>query len=136
MKNSTVAEDTGVLLIRLILGVAFLFHGSQKLFGAFDGPGMTGFTDFLRMLEVPMPAVSAWLAALAEFVGGLALISGAFLQIMMVPVAFTMFVAAFHVHWNDGWVRMEYPLVLGCTAIGLALIGPGRFAWRPRVAKS
>lgn len=129
MKNSTFAEDLGVLLIRLMFGVAMLYHGSQKLFGAFGGNGLTGVQEYLDSLGFPLPWVSAVLAALAEFCGGLALLSGAFMQLLMVPLAVTMFVAAFKAHWGD-YGAMEYPLVLGFTASGLALIGPGRFAWR------
>lgn len=131
MKNSTAAEDLGVLLIRLMVGVAFTFHGSQKLFG-----DMAGFAETVESLGIPMPVLGAWLAALSEFVGGLALILGVLMPLFALPLAVTMFVAAFHVHWSDGWVEMEFPLVLGFCAIGLGLIGPGRFAWRPRVAKS
>src|SRR3989337_594122 len=92
------ALDLGLLLIRTMVGVVFVFHGAQKLFGAFGGPGLEGFTGFLTQLEGPMPAGSAGLAPVAEFAGGLALIAGLGTRIAAVPLLVTMLVAAFKVH--------------------------------------
>jgi putative oxidoreductase len=121
----------GLLLIRLMLGAVFVFHGSQKLFGVFDGPGVAGFASFLTSLDVPMPQVSAWAAALAEFVGGLALITGLYLRLMAVPLAFTMLVASFAAHGQAFSLQnggMEYSLSLAVCVLGLALTGPGPLA--------
>ncbi|MFG0332833.1 MAG: DoxX family protein [Maioricimonas sp. JB049] len=118
----------GLLLIRGILGIVLMMHGSQKLFGAFGGPGLDGFAGFLESLAIPLPMVSAILAACAEFFGGLALAVGLLTRIVAIPVAFTMFVAIVTVH-NDAFFLkangMEFALTLGLTAVGLALTGPG-----------
>jgi len=121
----------GLLLIRLMLGTIFVFHGSQKLFGAFGGPGLEGFAGFLGSLDVPLPQASAWAAALAELGGGLALITGLYLRLMALPLAFTMLVASFAAHGQafslqDG--GMEYSLCLAVVVLGLALTGPGPLA--------
>jgi len=122
--------DAGLLAIRLMLGIVFVYHGGQKLFGLFGGPGLDGFAGFLGQIGVPAPGVSALLAALAEFGGGVLLITGVAMRWAMIPLAFTMLVAAFTVHGdafaasNNG---MEFPLTLGVVAIGLALTGPGRW---------
>lgn len=120
--------DVGLLIMRLMLASVFIFHGSQKVFGAFGGSGIGEFTAFLSALEVPMPVVSAWLAALAELVGGLALLTGVAMRLLSVPLAATMLVAAFKVHsgFDIQSGGMEYPLTLAVMVIGLALIGPGR----------
>jgi putative oxidoreductase len=118
----------GLLLIRLMLGVVFLFHGSQKLFGAFDGPGLDGFAGFLGSLDVPMPYASAVAAALAEFLGGAALVTGFLMRPMCLPLGFTMLVAAFSAHGGRFSAQaggMEYPLTLAVVVFGLALAGPG-----------
>jgi putative oxidoreductase len=129
MKNSTpLTLDLGLLAMRVMLAVVFLFHGAQKLFGVFDGPGLEGFAGWLDSLGVPLPAVSAFLAALAEFGGGLALATGVGTRLVGVPLAFTMFVAAFAAH--SGFAAqsggMEYPLTLAVMVVGLVLTGPGR----------
>lgn len=123
--------DVGILLIRIMLGVVFVFHGSQKLFGMFDGSGLPGFTAYLHQLDIPAPQYAAVLAAASETLGGLALIFGFQMRAMMVPLATTMLVAAFVAHkrqfanTDDG---MEYPLTLAIVTIGLGLTGPGRFS--------
>ena len=63
--TQTILNDTALLLIRLMLGVVFVFHGSQKLFGFFEGPGIEGFAGYLSSLDVPLPLLNAWLASLA-----------------------------------------------------------------------
>lgn len=128
--NQDRLRDAGLLLLRVMLGVVFVYHGSQKVFGAFGGGGIDGFAGYLTSLEVPMPEVSAWMAALAEFVGGLSLLTGVAMRLIAVPLAFTMFVAAFVGHAGkfsilDG--GMEYALTLGVSVVALALTGPGRF---------
>lgn len=136
-------HDVGLLLIRVLPGVVFAYHGAQKVFGAFGGSGMEGFVGFLSSMNVPMPVVSAWAAALTEFLGGVALILGLGVRLVGWPLMFTMLVAAFMVHGkafsaqNNG---MEYPLTLAFVAAGLALTGAGRISLdaliRPRKSKA
>jgi putative oxidoreductase len=120
-------HDAGLFLIRAMVGVVFVFHGAQKLFGIWGGHGLEGFTGFLTQLQVPMPAVSAVLAAVAEFGGGLLLIAGLATRLAAVPLVITMMVAAFKVHGQAFALPtgMEYALTLGVVTLGLALTGPG-----------
>ena len=60
-------RDAGLLVIRLMLATVFVYHGAQKLFGAFGGHGLAGFAGWLGSLGVPLPTVSALLAGAAEF---------------------------------------------------------------------
>jgi len=128
--NQASRPDVGLLIIRLILATVLLYHGSGKLFGAFGGPGLEGFAGWLDSLNIPMPSISAFLAASAEFFGGLAVLLGLWIRWTALPAAFTMFVAAFSAHSGfDGQKGgMEYPLTLGLVLVGLALIGSGRFS--------
>jgi putative oxidoreductase len=113
-----------------MLGVVFVFHGGQKLFGLFGGHGLGGMADFLDGLGVPVPMVSAVLAGCAEFFGGLALLCGFGVRIAVLPMVFTMLVASFAVHGDAFSVQkggMEYPLTLAVVLVGLGLTGAGRF---------
>ncbi|QDU38603.1 Putative oxidoreductase MhqP [Maioricimonas rarisocia] len=126
--NRPIVNGMGLLLIRGIVGIVLMMHGSQKLFGAFGGPGLEGFAGFLESIAVPLPMVSAILAACAEFFGGLALVLGLLTRIVAIPVAFTMFVAIVKVHNEAFFIKesgMEYALTLGLVVVGLALTGPG-----------
>jgi putative oxidoreductase len=121
--------DAGLLLARIMLAVVFVFHGSQKLFAAFGGPGIQGFAGFLGQLGVPLPTVSAYLAGGAEFFGGLLLLAGAFTRLATVPMIFTMLVASFAVHGNAFSIQqggMEYALTLAVFLLVLCLTGAGR----------
>ena len=130
--SSSLPHDLGLLTLRLMGGSVFLFHGAQKLFGAFGGHGLEGFAGYLESLGVPFPAVSAFLAATTELLGGLALVLGLGQRLLALPLTFTMLVAAFTAH--SGFAATaggnEYPLTLAALALGLGLTGPGRFALR------
>jgi putative oxidoreductase len=63
MKTRTCSSlDLGLLLLRVMVGAVFVFHGSQKLFGAFGGHGIDGFAANLQSLGVPMPVFAAYLS--------------------------------------------------------------------------
>ena len=122
----------GLLLIRIMVGVVFIFHGSQKLFGAWGGSGLDGFAGYLETLGVPYPHASAVLAGLAEFLGGISLVTGAFLRLLAIPLVITMLVAIFTAFPGKGFDAqkggMEYPLTLLVVVAALAIMGPGEYA--------
>lgn len=123
------AADYGLLIIRLVLAAVFIFHGSQKVFGAFGGPGMQGFTSMLESMKVPMPQVSAWVSALTELVGGAIMLIGTGARLAGILMCINMIVAIALVHYKAFSAQhngMEYPLTLGCVCLGIALTGPGR----------
>ena len=130
-KTSDKTRDTGILMIRLIVGLVFLYHGAEKLFGAFGGSGIGGFAKFLGNIHVPYPMVAAALSAGTEFFGGLALILGLFLRLAMIPMAFNMIVAV-HATSGHGFSVVkggfEYPLVMLVALAALAVTGPGRWS--------
>lgn len=121
--------DIGLLLIRVMPGVVFMLHGMQKLFGAFGGPGLQGFADYLATMGVPTALVAATVAAVVEFVGGLSLLSGIGVRQLAILLFFDMAVACMLVHRHAFFLQkggMEYPLMLAFIMLGIAVIGPGR----------
>jgi putative oxidoreductase len=124
----------GPFLLRLAVGGVMVIHGSQKLFG---DPGR--FIGFVEKLGFPLPTVFGWAAIAAEFLGGLALVLGLATRWAAVFVAFTMGVAAFIAHANDGFNKQEYPLVLMLGALSLLFSGAGAWsldAWLSRFSKA
>ena len=94
--------DLALLIFRIAGALVFLYHGSAILFGAFGGPGIHGFAGFMHS-----PVIVSFLVGLAQFAGGLALLTGAF------NLA------------NNG---MEYALTQFLLALGLFLAGGGSYS--------
>jgi len=124
--------DVGLLILRIVLGIVFMGHGAQKLFGMFGGPGIAGTTGFFASLGVPMPGVMAWVVGLFEFLGGLYVLIGFLTPVGGIMISCVMIFAIFLVHlpkgfWN-GNGGMEFPLVNIAAALALTFAGPGRYS--------
>ena len=73
--SNACAMSLALLLLRLVLGFTFIFHGAQKPFGAFGGPGIEAFSQFLGTMPAFLPKITwAYMAALSEFVGGISVL--------------------------------------------------------------
>lgn len=123
--------NLGLLIIRLVVGLLFVGHGAQKLFGWFGGYGLKGTGGWLESIGVKPGVLMALLAGLAEVAGGLLLAAGLWMPVAAALIVAVMLVAILTVHGKNGlWVTgngIEYPLVLIAVAVGLALIGPGAY---------
>ncbi|MDH6539582.1 DoxX family protein [Streptomyces lavendulae] len=127
---TTTAHDAGLLLLRVVLGLTVAAHGVQKLFGWFDGGGITGTGQFFTASGYPAGETMAVVAGLTETLGGLALAVGLLTPLAGAAVLGTMINAA-AVHGPGAFFApkgMEYELLLAVAAAALTLSGPGRFA--------
>jgi putative oxidoreductase len=125
------ASDLGPLLIRVMIGVVFAFHGAQKLFGWFGGYGIEGTARAFESLGIPFPTLNVYLAGGAEFFGGLFLIIGLLTRPWALILTFTMIVAVLTAHRSAFSLQhngMEYALTLGVVSLALAFIGAGRIS--------
>ncbi|MFD3802838.1 DoxX family protein [Streptomyces sp. NPDC058611] len=127
---STPAHDTGLLILRLVLGLTMAAHGAQKLFGWFGGGGISGTGQFFTASGYPAGDAMAVLAGLTETLGGLGLAAG-----LLTPLAgaalFGTMINAIAVHGAGSFFApegIEYELLLTAGAAALALTGPGRYA--------
>lgn len=122
--------DTGLLLLRLVLGVTMAAHGSQKLFGWFGGGGISGTGQFFTASGYPAGDAMAVVAGLAETLGGLGLAVGLLTPLAGAAVVGTM-INAIAVHGAGAFFApkgIEYELLLTVGAAALALTGPGGYA--------
>ncbi|MEV4924173.1 DoxX family protein [Streptomyces roseoverticillatus] len=120
----------GVLLLRLMLGIIMVAHGTQKLFGWFDGPGLDGTAKGFEAWGYPVPKAMAVIAGLSEALGGAGLFLGLLTPLAAAAVLGTM-VNALGVTWEGGFLLprgVEFTLLVAVSAAALALTGPGRYA--------
>lgn len=124
--------NAGILIIRLVIGLLFMGHGAQKLFGWFGGHGLKGTGGFFESIGIKPGYQMALLAGLAEFIGGVLFALGLFTPLAAVLIVGTMVVAIVKVHGSNGfWATQngyEYNLVLLAVAVGVALIGAGSYS--------
>lgn len=125
-------SNDGVALTRIVIGVVFMMHGSQKLFGLFGGGGIEGTAGYMESLGMEPSYWMALLAGSGEFFGGLLLLLGLFARLGAFATACVSVVALFSVHINNGFFMsnngFEYVLVLLITSIGILLAGAGNYS--------
>lgn len=101
MQMFATPKDFMLTIARLTLGFVFFMHGAQKVLGWFGGYGYSGTMHaFTHMMHIPAPF--AFLAIMAEFLGGLGLIVGLLARIAALGIGIEMLVAIFMVHGRNG----------------------------------
>jgi putative oxidoreductase len=125
------AKELAPLVVRIVLGIIFVAHGSQKLFGAFGGPGVAGMAMFMKQLGANPPILWAWIVTLVEFFGGLGVLFGLLTRWAALGLAVNMVVAIVLVHAKNGFFSphgFEYPLALIALSLALLFWGPGKIS--------
>jgi putative oxidoreductase len=118
--------SAALLLLRLVMGVAFILHGWPKIQNPMSWMGP----------DAPVPAILQALAALAEFAGGMALIVGLLSRLASLGIMTNMIVALGMVHLphgdpfvsKSGGRSYELAAVYLACAVLFLLLGPGRFS--------
>jgi putative oxidoreductase len=135
-KLMSTGNDVALTILRVVLGVVFLAHGSQKMLGLFGGFGFHATMGFFTHMGMPAPL--AFLIICTEFFGGLGLIVGLLTRIASLAVAGLMIGAIFMVHLPNGffmnWMGnqkgegFEFHLLALAMAAALLLRGGGAFS--------
>ncbi|RMM59515.1 DoxD-like protein [Pseudomonas savastanoi pv. glycinea] len=97
----------GLTLLRVIVGIAFIARGSQKLFGAFGGYGLEGTAQYMESLGLTPGYLMALMSGSAEFFGGLGLLLGLLARPAAVVVILLLLVAIFTVHIHNGFFMAD-----------------------------
>jgi len=118
--------------MRLGLGSLMVAHGAQKLFDWFGGAGLSGTAQFLGSLRLRPPRLWAIAVAVSEITAGVLTITGLLGPVGPALILAVMLAAIMLVHWRHGFWNtaggFEFPALLAVTAIGLSLMGHGRYA--------
>lgn len=117
MFNQAKFQSWAPVPLRLIVGLGFMQHGYAKLL-----KGPEAFAAILHLIGVPAPHLMAWLTILTELVGGFAVLVGAFIPLVSVPMAIVTLTAMFTVHWQYGFSSIK---LLGITPEGARFGPPG-----------
>lgn len=133
-------HDIGVFLLRLGLGCAVLFYGSQKLLGLFGGQGFSETLNFFHD-KMGIPTTLVALSIFAESFGALAVIFGLLTRLAAVGLLVNFAVATYFstakgaaltvIFTHPGPTdppKLFYPMALGVMSLAVALIGPGRIS--------
>ncbi len=122
--------------LRLALGIMILPHGLQKTLGWFGGYGFKGTMGYLTT-QVGAPWIFAFLAILAESVGGVMLIAGLGTRVAALGVGGVMLVAAaqhrsngFFMNWfgNQKGEGIEFHLLALGMVVALLILGGGKWS--------
>jgi putative oxidoreductase len=119
----------GRLAARAVIGGLFIGHGTQKLFGWFDGPGPEGTERMMGKIGMHPASRNAMAAGLTETAGGALLAVGLATPLAAASLIGVMITAIRKVHLDNGpWNTQggyEYNLALIAAPLGLADAGPG-----------
>lgn len=135
---ATTRAGYGLTILRVLVGIIFVAHGSQKLFGWFGGYGLAGVAQWMESIGLAPGYLMALMAGSAEFFGGLALILGLLVRPAAAVLTFTLLVAIFSVHIGNGFFMSdngyEFALALMAATLALLLDGAGRLSLDKRIA--
>jgi putative oxidoreductase len=121
-------KNTGILIMRLGLGIMFMYHGYPKLLGGPEKWAALGST--MKYIGITfMPSFWGLLAAASETFGGFLLLLGLTFRPVCVLLAFTMLIASImHLKSGDGLMAASHAIELCIVFMGLVFVGPGKYS--------
>ncbi len=124
--SSILATGLGTLLVRVMLGIIFIYYSGQFLFRLFGGQGMHPFIQMLASDHLPIlpTAVWAYSAGITQFSGGILIIVGLLSRIVSIFLILNL-IGIICVSYAGGFGSIDFQLVL-IAICGLILVsGPG-----------
>lgn len=123
-------QDIGAFVLRVGTGLVLAAHGTQHLFGWFNGPGRDGFAQILQTLGYDSPQFFATIAGLSEVAGGLLLILGLLTPLGVAAAVGMMINAVIALHLELGFWQTagDLAVLVGLAAVAVAFIGPGTYS--------
>ncbi|MEO8794678.1 MAG: DoxX family protein [Daejeonella sp.] len=121
-------RNTGLLIIRVGLGIMFMYHGYPKLLGGPDKWAAVG--SSMKYVGIDfLPALWGFLAAATETFGGFLLLLGLAFRPVTLLLTFTMLIASImHIKSGDGLGGASHAIEAAIVFLGLTFIGPGKYS--------
>ncbi|HVT27817.1 MAG TPA: DoxX family protein [Lacipirellulaceae bacterium] len=128
------AVDVSLLLIRIVVGVIFMAHGAQKMFGMFGGPGLNA------VVQMFGGGPLGYLVSIGEFFGGVGIAFGFLSRFSAASQILIMLGAIAMVHGRNGFflstgpdstmkqAGFEFCFALIGLLLPVLICGPGRFS--------
>lgn len=114
--------DIGLLILRAGVAAIFIFAGLDKLMEISSTAG------FLESLNIPYPALMAWLLAITEFFGGILILFGAYTKLPAGLLAFIMVVAIYTTKLDGSFADARLDMLLLCSTLTLFFTGAGDYS--------
>ena len=134
--------DLALVAVRIALAWVFVYHGSRRLFGWFDGPGIHAsaqyFADTAHLHPGTFFAVTG---GIIEFAGGIAIALGLVSRLAGLAIFVDMMMAIVTVTWANGINATggksgyELNLALGVLALVIGILGAGRWSIDALIAR-
>ena len=122
----------GLLILRISGGLTIAIHGAQKLFGWFEGPGLTKLSQGFEKQGFKPVWLWVCLVILGELGGGLSVAFGFLTPLGAAGMFAVMFMAIFKSHWKNGFFNskrgIEFPLQLLAIGVAIGIMGPGNYS--------
>lgn len=125
-------HDLALLLLRIGVGMVFIFAGWGKL------TGIEGVQQFFGNIGIPLAGIMAWVVALTEFVGGLMVLVGFKARIPNLLLAFIMVVAFFTTKLADFSItsaNVRVDILMFLVTVSLAIMGSGSISVDAKMGK-
>jgi putative oxidoreductase len=123
--------DIALLILRIGVGAIFFGHGMQKVFGAWGGPGIKGFSQMLSSLGFAPALFWAYVTGFSELIGGILILAGLLTRGAAGLLLVLMAVATVKVHLPKGYFLdkggFEYNLLIICSLAVLVLLRAGAY---------
>ena len=125
-------KDYFYFVFRVLVGLLFMQHGLQKMFGLFEGPGIPGFAGFLSTLGFPAPIFFSYVAASIELFGGLAIALGLFARLAAFIATLELLIVYSLAHIPNGLIPIlnqgELALLYVASFLVIMVFGAGKWS--------
>ena len=124
--------DLSLFILRTVIGLIFVFHGAQKLFGMFGGIGLSGTARMVEGMGLAYPYILAVIWASIEFIGGIFLMLGVIARWSAMAIVLTVLVLLWKANIMHGFFITDggiesYLLIIG-ACIPIILLGGGSWS--------